>query len=500
MNILPIQLKFDKEIPLVLGNAEYRAEFELLMAMDGIITVSGIENQVIQHFLDTAYAEKSASQSGTDKAVKLTAKEIERISGIAIFALRSSNLRKRLGLSLRGFALALSHSDLYKWFCRINRFTAPKIPGKSTIAALENMLTKELVEKMETLLFRSVQAETTALLDEPVDFSRCYIDSTCIMANIHFPVDWLLFRDSLRTMMLAVKRIRQFGLLSRMPYEPKVFIKKMNNLSMEMTFARRRKDSKRKRKNILRRMKNLLKKAAKHAIKHFGLLDKNYQQVDLTRRQAEQILLQISNVTIKVADVIKQAHERIIGQRKVENNVKILSIYEDDVNVIVRKKAGAEVEFGNTLFLAEQKDGLIVDWQLFQKQAPADSRLLQEFHQRIANKLDIKVELIAGDRGFDSKTNQKYFEKHKIFNGICPRNPEQLQQRLEEEQFCDAQNRRSQTEARISILGRCFCGNPMLQKGFEHREIHMGLSILSHNLWVLARLKLAQQTKLKEAA
>jgi hypothetical protein len=33
--------------------------------------------------------------------------------------------------------------------------------------------------------------------------------------------------------------------------------------------------------------------------------------------------------------------------------------------VIVRGKAGAEVEFGNLLILGEQKDGLIIDWELF---------------------------------------------------------------------------------------------------------------------------------------
>ena len=38
------------------------------------------------------------------------------------------------------------------------------------------------------------------------------------------------------------------------------------------------------------------------------------------------------------------------------------------------------------------------------------------------------------------------------------------------------------------------------QKGFDHRETHMGLSILSHNLWVLGRLKLAQEKAQKKAA
>ncbi len=50
---------------------------------------------------------------------------------------------------------------------------------------------------------------------------------------------------------------------------------------------------------------------------------------------------------------IKQALERIIGERPVANADKILSLYESDLHVIVRCKAGADVEFGNTLFLAE---------------------------------------------------------------------------------------------------------------------------------------------------
>jgi hypothetical protein len=301
-------------------------------------------------------------------------------------------------------------------------------------------------------------------------------------------------------MMKAVNRIRKLGLKNRMPCEPNEYISKMNKLCMQMTFARRKKDSKRNRKAILRKMKKLLKKVGKHAMKHFELLDNNWKTVDVSRPQAEQILKQISNVMEKLAGVVRCAHERIIGQRRVANKNKLLSIYEDDVNVIVRHKSGAEVEFGNTLLLTEQDDGLIVDWRLFRDQAPADSRLLKNSHRRIAEKLGIDVKLIAGDRGFDSKANQIYFEEEKIFNAVAPRNPKQLQQRLEEERFSQGQKRRSQTEARISILSHCFCGNPMPQKGFEHREIHMGLSVLSHNLWVLARLKLAQQAKLKRVA
>lgn len=501
MAIVSIQQKFDKEIPTVFGNAEFIAERELLIVTDEIIHQSGLEKIVIDYFFDKARTDKAIAVAGTGKSACLTQKETERAYENAIFALRSSILRKKLKLSLRRFASFLAHSDLYKWFCGINRFFTPRVPGKTRIGDLENMLPIEIIKKLDTLLLQSVSKPSTEILDEPIDFSQCYMDTTCIMANIHFPVDWLLLKDSTRTMMKAVQRIRKLGLKNRMEIEPKEYISKMNKLSMEMTFAKRKEDSRRNRKTILRKMKKLVKTVAGHAIKHFELLDKNWATVEITRPQAEQILKQISNVTGKLARVIKCAHERIIGERKVANKDKLLSIYEDEVHVIVRRKSGAEVEFGNTLLLAEQDDGLIVDWKMFSEQAPADTQLLQGSHQRISKKLDIDIKLIATDRGFDSKDNQKYLDKENIFNAVAPRDPKLLQQRLKEEQFRKGQTRRSQTEARISIVSHCFCGNPMRQKGFKHREIHMGLSVLSHNLWVLARIKLAQQaSQAKQAA
>lgn len=70
--------------------------------------------------------------------------------------------------------------------------------------------------------------------------------------------------------------------------------------------------------------------------------------------------------------------ERIIGERRVLNKNKIISLYEPDVRVIVRGKSGAEVEFGNALYLAEQMDGLIVDWNFIREQPPSDSKLVND--------------------------------------------------------------------------------------------------------------------------
>lgn len=498
--ILPIQRVFDKTIPENYGNAEYRQERELLIAIDEIITQSGLEKSAIRYFLDAAFVNKYISVFGTDQPAWLTSNEHDNVVANAVVAMRMGLLRKRLCLSLRKFSLALSHSDLYKWFCGINRFSLPKVPGKTTVGDFENTLPKHLLDELETGLGHALKEEESKILIEPIDFSQCYFDCTCISANIHHPVDWLLFRDSTRTLMKATARIRKAGLCHRMPVAPHVFISKMNKLCMEMTFAKRKKGSKKLRKGILRKMKKLVKKVNNHALNHLALLEIHWQTTDLSRWQTEQILKQITRVTGQLVAVIKQAHERIIGERRVANRDKIFSLYEKEVHVIVRHKAGAEVEFGNTLYLAEQSNGLIIDWKFFAEQAPSDCKMLKDSHKRISNRLGVDVKLMAGDRGFDSKENREYMESHHIFNAVCPRNPALLIERLEESRFRVAQKRRSQTEARVGIVSNCFCGSPMKQKGFDHRETHMGLSILSHNLWVLGRMKIAQEKAQEKAA
>ena len=188
----------------------------------------------------------------------------------------------------------------------------------------------------------------------------------------------------------------------------------------------------------------------------------------------------------------KQAHERIIGGRLVDNSEKILSLYEPDIHVLVRGKAGADVEFGNTLLLGENRQGVILDYQLCKDQAPADVKLLAGSVERVVAGLKQKVAAVGADRGFASKANTEKLAEEGIFNGICPKSPLELKARMKEPQFAEMQKRRSQTEARISILQRNFLGKPMRAKGYANRELAVAWGVLTHNLWVFARLKNAE--------
>jgi hypothetical protein len=185
---------------------------------------------------------------------------------------------------------------------------------------------------------------------------------------------------------------------------------------------------------------------------------------------------------------MRQAHERIIGERPVANADKILSLYESDIHVIVRGKAGADVEFGNSLFVAETVSGFILDHELRRESSPGDPKWLQERYPKMKEASGNRLCAAVGDRGFDSAGSRKMLDEQEAFNGLCPRDSREMQRRLsDDEAFIGAQKRRAQTEGRIGILKNVFLQGVPRAKGFKNRELQVDWAVLAHNLWLAAR-------------
>jgi hypothetical protein len=325
-------------------------------------------------------------------------------------------------------------------------------------------------------------------LEKPLDLEAYFLDTTCVKANIHFPTDWVLLRDAARTLVKAIRLIRKHGLKHRMP-KPEELIREMNRLSIEMTQTpRKKKDSKRERKRVLRQMKEHMKVIRRHASRYRDLLAERWADTDLSWKQACVVLDRMDGVLELLPRAVRQAHERIIAGRQMANAQKLLSLYESDLHVIVRGKASVAVEFGNTLLLGETREGVIVDWRLFQEQVVADTVLVKDAVKRFSKLFGRNPGGLGADRGFDDKGNREWLDQEKIYNAICPKSPRMQAQRMSDERFVKLQRRRAQTEARVAIFKNGFLGKPMRSKGFLNRERDTGWAVLAHNLWVIARL------------
>jgi hypothetical protein len=371
--------------------------------------------------------------------------------------------------------------------------------SKSTLERFEKLFPEDelttLIHELAGAVADKLLADQLLYRETALRFDEIFADSTCVKANIHFPVDWILLRDAARTLVGTIVQIRKHGLLHRID-PPEAFIRAMNKLCIEMTHTRKKKDGKKARKTILRRMKKLTKTIEGHAQNYHVLLEARWRETDWSELETQVVLDQIQGVLDQLPQAIHQAHERIIGERRVANAEKILSLYEPDIHVLVRGKADAETEFGNALYLAEEADGLIVDWEFIQDQPPSDSKLVPSSLERITENYG-KPTSYTGDRGFDSPASRKELSESEIFNGICPRSIPVLKEKLEDEAFCLLQKRRGSTEARIGIFKNAYLGPPLRSKGFTNRKTRIEWCILGHNLWKLATMAAQKRAELE---
>lgn len=473
--MLPFQKELCPELPPVAGNKDYNELDALLTRVDALLVQGGLEVEFVSSF---------------SKSRRNTPKKIGRI----IRALRCTILRMLFQLPYARAARELGTNYLYQKFCGLIKVDVIESPSSSTLERYEKLAPAEKVRGLVTYInsVASYPAGHSGARDvslrEPVDLGAAYVDCTAFKARVHYPVDWLLLRDATRTLVLAIKQARKHGIRSRMPKKPEAYLRDMNKLCIEMTHARRTKEAGKARKRVYRKMKKTMRTVEGLARGHLEKLRKQGASKGLELLTLQMFEEKFTAILNQVDTIIHQAHERIIGGRRVDNKNKILSLYEPDMHVIVRGKTGAEVEFGNTLFLAEQDDGLIVDWHLYREQAPADSKMVPEHLQRMKADYGTDLASLTGDRGFDSAANGLALDTVQIDNYICPRNVEALKERLTDKQFREHQTRRAQTEARIAILTRNFTGSPARKWGHTNKERLCAWAILAHNLWVLARL------------
>jgi len=492
-DILPFQLPLCPALPQVIGNKDY-TDFEIqLERIDGLLRGSGVEALFVRLSLDALRAEDR------EAGVELTDAHIARHQEQSRLALRCEVLRELLMRpAYRVMSRRLAESALCRRFCGIGEIDRVRVPGKSRLQTYSTWLAPEAMRAVLDELLRSAGSEPGAArmgLEARIELNLVLLDSTCLKANIHFPTDWVLLRDAVRTLMKATVLIRGRGICARME-SPGSFLARMNKCCMAMAAAGRKPGSKKKKKALLRQMKALAKTIAAHARRHRAALDERWAQTGWSRGQTQQILRRIDGILGQLPAAINQAHERIIGERPVASAEKILSLYEKDLHVIVRGKAGAEVEFGNTLLLGENLDGIIVDHALLRDTSPGDTRLLGESLARIDALRIGPVQGISTDRGFASRANSRLLGEKDIFDATCPRDPAKLTRRHRDDAlFAACQRRRAQTEARVGILKNNFLSGQPRARGYGRRAAAVDWAVLAHNLRVIARLPQAKALK-----
>ena len=244
ITFIPCEEHFRPVLPTIEGNVDYLALRGQLTAMDELLGTSGLENEFVvrslQHWVKTLSQSEveqiELSGEGQRGVIRLEdligGKQQVRFQEHSIRALRCTIARTLLWGSFRDFAARMADSPLLQWFCQVGQLDRVKVPAKSTIQRYATWLPEEEMREVINGLLRKAGAAISdgkqALdLEAPLDLSRMFLDTTCLKANIHFLVDWVLI--------------------------------------MEMTHTRRKKNSNKERKRVLREMKRVVTVVRAHA-------------------------------------------------------------------------------------------------------------------------------------------------------------------------------------------------------------------------------------------
>lgn len=96
----------------------------------------------------------------------------------------------------------------------------------------------------------------------------------------------------------------------------------------------------------------MLRRIGRHVQRHAVKLECEREQTRFSLAQILRIVERVDAMLARISPVIRQAHERIIGTRKVPNAEKIISVHHSDIHVTARGKAGERVEFCNMLIIS----------------------------------------------------------------------------------------------------------------------------------------------------
>jgi transposase, IS5 family len=378
--------------------------------------------------------------------------------------------RYRLGYEL----LCREVADSISWqrFCRIP--LGGQVPHPTTLVKLTRRLGEQTVASLNEALL------ATAAEHKVLRTHRVRADTTVVAANVCYPTD--------------------VGLLGR-------------GSATRTRVRDRRRSARRRAHQIARALRGRSEQAKQMVLRTTDeLADLAAQAVsDATRvaRNARRHLARAGeqptgNLARLVADletsiartivVIGQARTRLAG-RTPDGATRLVSLHDPDARPIVKGRLGKPVEFGYKAQVADNPDGVVLDYQV-EIGNPADAPLLVPAVQRISQRAGRIPAAVTADRQYGQAAIDAELAAHGVKRVAIPRKgrPGRARQAHEHTRgFRRLVKWRTGCEGRISHLKHRYGWDRTLMDGIDGARIWCGHGVFAHNLVKIGGLLQAKQ-------
>jgi IS5 family transposase len=368
-------------------------------------------------------------------------------------------------LPLRKTIVAIAESPFLQDFLRLN---GRLVMDYSFLDKCFHAIRPETWQKMNEVL--ALQAAEDGLIDPSV----VRTDTTVIEANIHYPTDSSLPWDAWRVIARLLRRARE---RCRYPLDHRFHDTKVKALHLfvtryvRSTSKRRQRAVRAKFRTLLGRVRWIAGLAASFCADVAGTLD-----------------FELAGIAAALADFLPSVHtvldtaERAgLRGEKVPASERVFSIFEPHVELIKRGKRSKPVEFGHKVVLSQTREKFITNFKTLEVQKP-DNDLTGPALEDHKHTFDTYPDVMAGDKGMNPCAEKRTNLEAKVRVLAIPRKLSDWA----DDSLVEWQGFRAGIEGTISVLKRAFRLARCLFRGFRHFAAAVGLSVVCHNLVVLA--------------
>jgi IS5 family transposase len=385
--------------------------------------------------------------------------------------LRCAIVKTLFEFTYEELAFHIVDSHILRWFCRIG--IAEEGFKKSAL----NRNIKAITYQTWEMIHRDILGYAE---NENIEKGRTVrTDCTCVESNIHEPRDSNQLWDCVRVLTRLLER-------SRDDFKLKVpGFRNHTRRAKRRLLAIMNAKNKKQRKAAYVDLLKVTGKALDYARNAVGIIKKSF--VDPTAFPLFSDIEHFADLTEKV---ISQTKRRILLGEEVPAREKVLSIFEEHTDVIVKDRR--DPIYGHKICLTGGASNMILDC-VIHRGNPADTDLaipMLDRQKQIYGRYPLKV---GFDGGFASKDNLK-LAKERGIKDVCfakKRGLEETDMCRSEYVYHRLRRFRAGIESGISWLKRCMGLTRCTWKGWESFKSYVWSSIVAANLLTIARAKLA---------
>ena len=390
--------------------------------------------------------------------------------------LRCAVLRQYRNLSYEELAFHLQDSRSFRGFARLRM---GQKPGGSALQDNITAITEETWEAIHRGIIGYARAEGM----EKGRMTR--IDSTAVETNIHYPTDSTLLADGIR---IITRWLMEGKRLTPKPAYPLCdHNRSAKKQVLSIQNAKKEKVRHKAYKELLRLARCVRGYAAEAIPVLYGFGGEDVRQ----KLTAYALAQKLEGAVETLERVIDQTQRRVLRGEKVPAGEKVVSFFECHTDIIA--KGNREIQYGHKVVLTGGKSGLILDC-LMERGNPNDAELFEVMLHRQKEIYHRPPRQVAADGGFASQDNLKRARTMgvKDIAFAKKRGLSVLEMVKSNWVYKKLRNFRAGIEANISHLKRSFGLGCCTWTGWAGFRRYLLSSIVSYNLLVLARLRLAE--------